>query len=290
MLTGLVHDPVSGTDKRTLAIVIRGTDQLADALLDYADFKTHYDKFKPLVQDIQNYLDDPSNGIQQVLISGHSLGAGVVPYFLHDLPDTSTYSVHAYVDGPPGSEDDAGDSRIENFVHAGVLFGPTPPNDHSGDPVPILGEASHGDYSNVGKDDIDYVKKLIAQRHIMPKSRMGSDVLIDDDVPEGTPSIFTGPGPQHNHNLYAADLAKLVRFANDDSSPFAWTDGTKTQHSAIALSLRAGSVYQGSPVAAAVGQPTSAEQQELISSSTKLRRSNGICQPALCAGHQCVLA
>jgi hypothetical protein len=268
VLTGLVHDPVSGTDKRTLAIVIRGTDQVADATLDYADFKTHYAKFAPLVQAIQNYLADPSNGIQQVLISGHSLGAGVVPYFLQALQDTSTYSVQAYVDGPPGSEADAGDSRIENFVHAGVLYGPTPPNDHAGDPVPILGEASHGDYSNVGTDGIKSVKQLIDQRDIMPKSRMGSDVLIDDDVFEPTPNILSGPGPQHNDNLYAADLAKLVRFANDDSSPFAWTDGTKTQHSDIALALRAGSVYQGSPVATAVGQPTPAELKALTSTAT----------------------
>jgi hypothetical protein len=48
VLTGLVHDPVSGTDKRTLALVIRGTDQAADALFDYHNFGTHYAKFAPL--------------------------------------------------------------------------------------------------------------------------------------------------------------------------------------------------------------------------------------------------
>jgi len=71
-------------------------------------------------------------------------------------------------------------------------------------------------------------------------------------------------GPQHNPNLYAADLAKLVRFADDDNSPFAWTDASKTQHSALALALRSGTVYQGPPVAIAVGQPDATEQNALL--------------------------
>src|SRR5262249_56776323 len=108
-----------GTDKRTLTLVIRGTDQVADAYFDYQDFQTHYEKFAPLVDALHTYLADPASG-------------------------------------------------------------------------------------------------------------------------------------------NAADLAKLVRFANDDSSPFAWTDASKTQHSALALALRSGTVYQGSPVAMAVGQPAKA--------------------------------
>jgi hypothetical protein len=78
VLTGLVHDPVSGTDKRTLALIVRGTDQVADAYFDYQDFQSHYAKFAPLVQAIHDYLADPAAGIQQALISGHSLGAGVL--------------------------------------------------------------------------------------------------------------------------------------------------------------------------------------------------------------------
>ena len=122
VLTGLVHDPVSGTDKRTLTLVIRGTDQVADA---YFDYKTS----RPITQNLPRWWRPstitwpmPAAGIQQVLISGHSLGAGVVPYFMQAFPDTASYAVRAYVDGPPGSEVDAGDSRIVNFVHAGQIF------------------------------------------------------------------------------------------------------------------------------------------------------------------------
>ena len=148
MLTGLVHDPVSGTDKRTLALIVRGTDQVADAYFDYQDFQSHYAKFAPLVQAIHDYLADPAAGIQQVLISGHSLGAGVVPYFMQAFPDTASYAVRAYVDGPTGSEVDLVDSRIVNFVHAGMMFPAA--GDHEGDNVPMLGEVSRGDYSNIG--------------------------------------------------------------------------------------------------------------------------------------------
>ena len=134
VLTGLLHDPVSNTDKRTLAVVVRGTDQVADAYFDYQNFQTHYEKFAPLVAALHDYLADPAAGIQQVLISGHSLGAGVVPYFMQAFPDTASYAVRAYVDGPPGSEADAGDSRIVNFVHAGMIF-PAQGDDHRGDAV-----------------------------------------------------------------------------------------------------------------------------------------------------------
>ena len=104
---------------------------------------------------------------------------------------------------------------------------------------------------------------------IKPKTRVGSDILIDSDVPQDLPIISWAYGqglfgPQHNSNLYAADLAKLVRFANDDNSPFAWTDASKTQHSPLALALRSGTVYDGLSVAIAIGQPAKAELQALL--------------------------
>ena len=180
VLTGLVHDTVSGTDKRTLVLAIRGTDQAADAVLDYESFGTHYDKFAPLVAALHTYLAANPDGIQQILISGHSLGAGVVPYFLQAFPDTASYTVRAYVDGPPGSEVDPVDSRIVNFVHAGMMFPAA--GDHAGDNVPILGEVTpypHGDYANVGngqtgKDFIDGIlnnKNSLSLEHSRKETR-----------------------------------------------------------------------------------------------------------------------
>ena len=101
------------------------------------------------------------------MISGHSLGSGVVPYFLQAFPDTASYTVRAYVDGPTGSEVDLVDPRIVNFVHAGMMFPAA--GDHEGDNVPMLGEVSHGDYSNIGngakgKDLIDGIINFLSPR------------------------------------------------------------------------------------------------------------------------------
>ena len=292
MLTGLVHDPVSGTDKRTLALVIRGTDQVADAYFDYPNFQTHYAKFAPLVAALHHYLADAAAGIQQVLISGHSLGAGVVPYFMQSFPDTASYAVRAYVDGPPGSEVDAGDSRIVNFVHAGQIFPAA--DDHRGDAVLIVGEVSHGDDTNIGgglvdKAIVEGIMDVLSPAGIHPKTRVGSDILIDSDVPQDLPIVswVYGQGlfgPQHNSNLYAADLAKLVRFANDDNSPFAWTDASKTQHSALASALRSGTVYEGSSVAIAVGQPAKAELQALLDPKSSSNADTNFVDPAVYVG------
>ena len=292
VLTGLVHDPVSGTDKRTLALIVRGTDQVADAYFDFQDFQSHYAKFAPLVQAIHHYLTDPAAGIQQVLISGHSLGAGVVPYFMQSFPNTASYAVRAYVDGPPGSEVDAGDSRIVNFVHAGQIFPAA--DDHRGDAVVIVGEVSHSDDTNIGgglvdKAIVEGIMDVLSPSGIDPKTQVGSDILIDSDVPQDLPIVswVYGQGlfgPQHNSNLYAADLAKLVRFANDDNSPFAWTDASKTQHSALASALRSGTVYEGSSVAIAVGQPAKAELQALLDPKSSSNADTNFVDPAVYVG------
>ena len=165
--------------------------------------------FFPLVQAIHHYLTDPAAGIQQVLISGHSLGAGVVPYFMQSLPNTASYAVRAYVDGPPGSEVDAGDSRIVNFVHAGQIFPAA--DDHRGDAVVIIGEVSHSDDTNIGgglvdKAIVEGIMDVLSPAGIDPKTRVGSDILIDSDVPQDLPIVswVYGQGlfgPQHNSNL-----------------------------------------------------------------------------------------
>src|SRR5215212_5963195 len=127
---------------------------------------------------------------------------------------------------------------------------------------------------------------VLSPSGIDPKTRVGSDILIDSDVPQDLPIVswVYGQGlfgSQHNSNLYAADLAKLVRFANDDNSPFAWTDASKTQHSALASALRSGTVYEGSSVAIAVGQPAKAELQALLDPKTSSNADTNFVDPAV---------
>ncbi|MCK1554440.1 cadherin-like domain-containing protein [Bradyrhizobium sp. 177] len=116
VLTGVING------KRTLAISFAGTDQLSD-WLDYPNFKTHYDKFAPLIAAIKDFVG--ANKIDQVLVSGHSLGGAMAQDFMEEFPDDSRF--RAWTIGSPGSEINASDARITNFVERGDLVGEVVP-------------------------------------------------------------------------------------------------------------------------------------------------------------------
>jgi Protein of unknown function (DUF2974) len=212
VLIGLVHDAATNTDKTTLAISFRGTDQIAD-IGDWSNFADHYTKYIPLFGAISNYIDNRSNGIQQVLVSGHSLGAAAVDYFMYEFPDTAQYKIRAYTDGSPGIEYDIAaekDNRITNFINVD-------------DPVPIL-----GDLTNRGADT-DQLKFAIAAMatlafdlptgidvglslaNLQPKLREGGYLIFDNDAPTGA---------EHDSGLYQREVAKLYELAADSHSPF----------------------------------------------------------------------
>ncbi|WP_338695194.1 Ig-like domain-containing protein [Bradyrhizobium sp. 26S5] len=110
ILTGVVEG------KRTLAVVFRGTDQQSDTF-DFVNFSDHYHKFHPLVDALKSYIEDGSNGIQQVLVSGHSLGAAMAQDFMAEFPDDQRFQ--AWTIGSPGSDNGSSsdDPRITNFLH-----------------------------------------------------------------------------------------------------------------------------------------------------------------------------
>ena len=57
----------AGGNKNTLAIAFRGTDSAGD-YRDYPDFQIHYDKFKPLIDAVNDYIAG-DNGIDQVWVT-----------------------------------------------------------------------------------------------------------------------------------------------------------------------------------------------------------------------------
>jgi Lipase (class 3) len=112
VLTGLVNG------KMTLAVSFAGTDQASD-WLDFADFSTHYAKFDPLVSAIKNYID--SHQVDQVFVSGHSLGAAMAQYFMEDARFQNDPRFKAWTIGSPGADNvssSSPDPRITNFIHA----------------------------------------------------------------------------------------------------------------------------------------------------------------------------
>jgi|GEM_PF-1835074 len=236
VLTGMVND------ERSLTIVFRGSDQVAD-FADFNDFSKHYAKFAPLIKAVHEYVNDASNGIHNILVAGHSLGAGVLQYFMQEFPDTQQYRVAGYTDGSPGSEVDPVDSRINNFIHAYEL------PSHTGDPVPPLGRGA-GPASLISQY-VPGLALLAVLSDFQEKSRAGTDIFIHGDIGYiGSTGFF---GAQHNENLYAYDLAKIVSFARDPDSPLS--------KSAFASSLLKGKLYGNDdlehPIHIAVGRPSS---------------------------------
>src|SRR5262245_21087849 len=163
-------------------------------------------------------------------------------------------------------------------------------------PDPVVAHLAQGFDDHVAGTNMDQGATLLGQNvfdcvhRVFSRGPCPSPLnLALSDVPQDLPIVswVYGQGlfgPQHNSNLYAADLAKLVRFANDDSSPFAWTDASKTQHSALALALRSGTVYQGSPLAIAVGQPDKAELQALLDPHTSTNSPTNFVDPVVYVG------
>jgi Ca2+-binding RTX toxin-like protein len=199
--------------QRTLAIVFRGTDQIAD-IGDYISFATHYAKFAPLIDRLRSYLSDSANGIQQVLVSGHSLGAPMVDYFMKDFPNTSQYTVTGYTDGYPGVEDPAGDTRIENFIHTKDVVAEL--GNLSNNPVLLASVATAlaAVVATVSPLAAGAVFSTIDSAK--PKSDEGTNILIDSDIPTTFPNLLG----QHFATTYVQDATKLAQFARDPLSPF----------------------------------------------------------------------
>lgn len=64
-------------DQNVLALAFRGTDEAGD-IRDHASFTSHFVRFEPLVTAAEDFARDPGNAIDQVLVTGHSLGAAMV--------------------------------------------------------------------------------------------------------------------------------------------------------------------------------------------------------------------
>lgn len=212
VLSGLVDN------KRTLAVVFRGTDQLAD-FGDYLNFASHYAKYQPLMQALHDYVN--AGQIDRILVSGHSLGAGMVQYFMREFPDTASLSVRAYTDGSPGSDEisaPATDDRILNFVNRD-------------DPIPLVPDLT----SPLGKlalgsivTGMGLISPFAGAAGIIDgvlvtakeKFRIGTDVIIDKSYGV-SPNYSVEQG--HSAVGYLSDVAALTQEASR-SIPFSKSD------------------------------------------------------------------
>jgi Ca2+-binding RTX toxin-like protein len=70
----------------TLVLAFRGTDGLDSAFLGGQAFSgdgqyLHYEAFRPLIEKVLAYAQDPNNGINHIVVSGHSLGGAMADIF-----------------------------------------------------------------------------------------------------------------------------------------------------------------------------------------------------------------
>lgn len=103
--------------KRTLILAFRGTDNHTEDERDYfPNFTHHYDRFDPLISEVDAYV--AAQGINQVYVTGHSLGGAVAQMYMDTHQDIGGVSYEAATFGSPGALSLLNsDSRVIHFNH-----------------------------------------------------------------------------------------------------------------------------------------------------------------------------
>lgn len=242
VLTGVVND------KRTLAVVFRGTDQYAD-FSDYFHFPTQaYAKYKPLVAALKSYAQ--SNNIQQVLVSGHSMGGGLAQIFAEDLGSVFSGDIQTFTFGSPGAELSPAGARQVNFVHTDDLVPKLGALTSSPVEKAVLVAAASLVNPSVGRA-LEIVLATIG-----PKSLSGATVRLNSDI-SGWPFSLT----EHDMGIeyaginpvrpgYIGDIVKLIYYAKDQDLPHPFA------LSSLGQAIAANTVYSGRMPQIAIGNGT----------------------------------
>lgn len=106
--------------QRVLVLAFRGSDDRQDWLNNLRNINADYVKFAPLIAAVEQYATQ--NDIP-VLVTGHSLGGGLVQVFMSDHPEGGAVSYQAVTFGSPGGlVAPAPDARITNYEIADDLI------------------------------------------------------------------------------------------------------------------------------------------------------------------------
>jgi pimeloyl-ACP methyl ester carboxylesterase len=110
---------------KTLAIAFRGTDGFSvDKVLGWGPQmeNAYYPLYKPFIDAVKKYA--ATNGVDKVLVTGHSLGAAMTQYAMQDLANTATTKYVAAAFGSPGAVDSGNDpeDRMLEFAYSQDIF------------------------------------------------------------------------------------------------------------------------------------------------------------------------
>lgn len=120
--------------EKTLSIAFGGTfsgiDPLVDLQpLDWPLFDLQFSKYQPLISALGQYII--TQGIEQVLVTGHSMGGAMVQDFLAQaLVGVGATNVRGYTWGTSGADEQPANQQLINFEHVQ-------------DPVPSLGSLKY---------------------------------------------------------------------------------------------------------------------------------------------------
>lgn len=163
-------------DETVLTLAFRGTVSLAKQFADYFPFDKHYANFKPLIEAVKKYVEDAANGIDKVVVTGHSLGGAMAQLFLNEK---LAVPVSGYTFGSPGADKARKEAKLINFAH-------------TNDVVPALGSIKDdrsGGVVTVDKNGLDGLKAAHSIEQYMKTTAFLTDQALD------------AAGPFHGHKL-----------------------------------------------------------------------------------------
>lgn len=168
---------------KTLVLAFRGTDSSSVGDLSHdltLATDVYFASFLPLLGALGGYIQE--NGIENILLSGHSLGGSMVQDALATpIAGVSPDMVYGYTWGSPGADLHPQDAQLVNFVHPD-------------DPVVQIGGGLLG--------------------------RSGLDIAIDSPIAALNTAPFSSPHSglrlaAHNMDYYLEDTINLATLAND---------------------------------------------------------------------------
>ena len=165
--------------KTILSVSFRGTVDLEEQFLDYFPFDKHYESFKPLVAAVKKFVADASNGIDKVVVTGHSLGGAMAQLFMNE---TLAVPLSGYTFGSPGADKARKDARLINF-------------EHTNDAIPDLGDIKDERSGGVVTVDINGLDGLTRSHSI--ERYMKTTAFLSEQAEDAD-------GPFHAHKLAKA--------------------------------------------------------------------------------------
>ncbi|HEX8585498.1 MAG TPA: Ig-like domain-containing protein [Allosphingosinicella sp.] len=195
--------------RNTLMLAIRGTDSLSDTQ-DYPNFRLHAERFEPLIKAVLEYIENggyaEGGHIDQVYVSGHSLGGATVQQIMADPRIAGNPLFTGATFGSPGSERHEWDPRIVHF-------------EHSADLVPLSGDVAR--FAATGLKAPFLVTSELA--NLFSRVLDGVDTPTDFHTAGSVVRLstinLTGvfPGAQHSMTTYVESVRNFV--AQGDKFP-----------------------------------------------------------------------